>query len=333
MRWDALERTLDRVVDELLARDVHQQPFSQGKLIPRHDYISLYEQIYNLLCQERGCANKYGNKLFEKYEQLVQRSIHIIFQTQVKSEERKGPSVGSNNLMGKGEEGIETFLENLKIFKQKMYVFSHTFSYMERYFIPRESLPTLEEVANTQLTEQVIKRATQQLKNELAALAEKRRDGKPVNDALFPEVVALFVELNGSTNGKEEEDKEEGEEIGAYEDLEAFLLHKTTLFYAKKAPQWPQDTLEKKVEQALLYERDFAEKFLLEKSVAKFEEGLKKVMQDVITMRNRQKDEKKLGISFENNASAPSLACSTLHKIREDATKSNIADAFRTTNV
>ncbi|MCO5601749.1 hypothetical protein L7F22_055874 [Adiantum nelumboides] len=332
----------------MMARDMQQEPFSHGKLIPRDEYISLYEQIYFLLVRNGASKDVYGSKLYDKYKSLVQRNIQRMFYAQADLRDKQGSNVGSTGkivLVGKGEEGLETFLEKFKALKRRMSVVLHLFAYLERYHIPRMGWPTLEEVLRSELNEQVLKKVTPQLKTELANLMDKRRDGKSVNEDLFGEGVALFTEMSPKetrrdafsnlppelTRNLEGQDKD----LGSFNDLESFLLRRTRAYYAKTSPQWPQNTLEKKAEQALCYEREFAKMFLPKKSVSKFEEGLTDILEEIVitfaSQNSVKMQDNELGDSLESSKKA-SLACSTHHKM-QDSSKSSIVDAFRTANV
>ncbi|KAI5068435.1 hypothetical protein GOP47_0016780 [Adiantum capillus-veneris] len=344
--WGLMESKLASVVKEMMARDMQKKPFSEGKLIPRNDYIDLYERVYHLsVCDV--AKDVYGRKLYKKYKHIVQRNIQTVFYAQEKSSEndsKSGPA-GKIVMIDKGEEGLESFVEKFKTFKEKMLVLSHVFAYMERYYVPRNALPTLKEVLRTELNEQVLDKARGQLKNELENLMDKRRDGKSVKEDLFGDVVVtLFLEMSPKPTKNNmdvlvdlETKVTEGkvEKMDALNDLETFLLQRTRAYYEKTAPQWPQESLEKKAKQALSYERDFAAMFLPEKSVSEFEERLVKIFEEIllaIASKNADNmEDNKLGGSLEGSVKA-SLACSTHHKL-QDSSKSSIADAFRTANV
>ncbi|KAJ4909085.1 Cullin-1 [Raphanus sativus] len=71
---------------------------------------------------------------------------------------------------------------------------SHIFLYLDRYFTPRGSLPSLTEVGMTCFHKQVYLKVNFNVKQVIIAMIHKEREGQQIDRALLKNVLDLFVQ-------------------------------------------------------------------------------------------------------------------------------------------
>ncbi|MCD7471285.1 Cullin-1, partial [Datura stramonium] len=100
------------------------------------------------------------------------------------------------------------------------------FYYLDRYFVPRNSLPSLNEVGLTCFHDLVYQELRGKAINAVIVLIEKEREGELIDRALLKKVRDIFVEIG---NGKMEY---------YVNDFEDPILRDTAAYYSRKASGW-----------------------------------------------------------------------------------------------
>ncbi|KAG6537038.1 hypothetical protein ZIOFF_002116 [Zingiber officinale] len=117
-----------------------------------------------------------------------------------------------------------------------------------RFFIKRNSLPSLDEVAFTSFRDQVYKKTKGKVKDAAISLIDQERCGEQIDRGLLKNVIEIFVEIGmGKMNYYKNDFEEE-------------MLKETAAYYSRKASNWilvesfPDYML--KVEECLRREKD-----------------------------------------------------------------------------
>ncbi|XP_059648642.1 cullin-1-like [Cornus florida] len=103
---------------------------------------------------------------------------------------------------------------------------SQFFRYLDRYFIARRSLPTLNEVGLTCFRDLVYLELNGKVRDAVISLIDHEREGEQIDRALLKNVLDIFVEIGMG-------------QMDYYEnDFEAALLEDTAAYYSRKASNW-----------------------------------------------------------------------------------------------
>jgi cullin 1 len=125
---------------------------------------------------------------------------------------------------------------------------SNMFYYLDRYFVPKQSLPSLREVGITSFRDQVYLAKRIIAKNVVIERINRERDGEEIDRALLKDILNIFVE-----NG-----------FGSVEfyknDFEVAMLEDTITYYSRKVDFWISELSFTeylvKAEECLKHERD-----------------------------------------------------------------------------
>ncbi|VVA89777.1 unnamed protein product [Arabis nemorensis] len=176
-------------------------------------YINLYTTIYDMCIQKP--PKDYSQQLYDKYREVIEDY----------AKETVLPSLR--------EKHDEYMLKELSLrwdnHKVMVRWLSRFFYYIDRYFIARRSLPTLNEVGLICFRDLVYGGMKSKAKDAILALIHKEREGGQIDRAQLKNVLDIFVANGMGTMEKYEED------------FESFMLEDTASYYSRKASSWIQE--------------------------------------------------------------------------------------------
>ncbi|KAM5573023.1 cullin-1 [Rosa sericea] len=222
--WEFLQKGITK-----MKRIVEGMPETQ---FSSDDYMKLYTTVYKLCTQDP--LNDYSQQLYDKYRE----TFEVYITSTVLPSLREKPE----------ESMLQELVKRWTNHKVMVRWLSRFFHFLDRYFIARRSLPSLNEVALISFRDLVYHEVNANARVAVIDLICKEREGEQIDRELVKNVVDMFVEIG---NGK----------MDAYEkDLEAHMLENTGDYYSLKASSWmleyssPEYTL--KVDECLRRERE-----------------------------------------------------------------------------
>jgi cullin 1 len=110
--------------------------------------------------------------------------------------------------------------------KTMVWWLSRFFNFLNRYFIARRSLPTLNEVGLMCFRDLVYQEIKNNVRDAVITLIDREREGEQINRVLLKSVLGIFVEIGMGS-------------MDAYEiDFESAMLEDTASYYSRKAASW-----------------------------------------------------------------------------------------------
>ncbi|KAM7264731.1 hypothetical protein ACFE04_002414 [Oxalis oulophora] len=258
--WAAMEIGIDKLKNIL--EGLPEPPFNSA------EYMTLYTTIYNMCIQKQ--PHDYSQQLYEKYGKEF--SMYI-------------PSTVLPLLREKHDEFM--LIELVKRWKNhKIMVrwLSRFFHYIDRYFVTRRSMPTLNEVGLICFRDLVFNELNGKARNAVLALINKEREGEQIDRALLKNVIDIFVEIGMG-------------EMESYErNFEEPMIEDSGSYYSRKASKWivedscPEYMLKASLaEECLKMERDRVSHYLQASSESKLVE---KVQQELLVVYDKMLFEK-----------------------------------------
>ncbi|GLU07425.1 hypothetical protein SLE2022_243850 [Rubroshorea leprosula] len=181
-----------------------EQPFSDV------EYMMLYTTIYNM-CTQRP-PHDYSQQLYDKYREAFKEYI---------------TSTVLPSLREKHDEFmLRELVKRWSNHKVMVWWLSQFFNYLDRYFIARRSLPTLNEVGLTCFRDLVYKEIKGKVRDAVIILIDKEREGEPIDRALLKNVLDIFVKIGMGHMERYEKDFEQP------------MLNATSEYYSHKASSW-----------------------------------------------------------------------------------------------
>ncbi|XP_042444738.1 cullin-1-like isoform X1 [Zingiber officinale] len=222
--WEVIEQGVTKM--KRILEGLPEPPFTC------EEYMKIYTRIHDM-CIQRS-PHDTTEKLYTKYKEVIMEYI---------------TSVVLPSLKDKHDEFLLRELvirwSNHKVMSKWL---SRFFSYLNRFFIKRNSLPSLDEVAFTCFRDQVYKETKGKVKDAVISLIDQERGGEQIDRGLLKNVIEIFVEIG---TGKMDYYKN---------DFEEEMLKETASYYSRKASNWiliesfPDYML--KVEECLRKEKD-----------------------------------------------------------------------------
>ncbi|KAI3679013.1 hypothetical protein L6452_38319 [Arctium lappa] len=171
------------------------------------EYIILYTTIYNMCIQKP--PHNYSEQLYDKYKEAFHEYIN---------------STVLPSLRGKHDEFmLRELVKRWTNHKVMVRWLSRFFSYLDRYFIPTWSLPTLTEAGLTCFRDTVYEEFKDKAKYAVIALIDREREGEQIDRALLKNVLDIYVEIGMG-------------EMKYYEnDFEKDMLADSAAYYSRKA--------------------------------------------------------------------------------------------------
>ncbi|PPR95983.1 hypothetical protein GOBAR_AA24689 [Gossypium barbadense] len=177
------------------------------------EYMMLYTTIYNMCTQKP--PHDYSQQLYDKYREAFEEYI---------------TSTVLPSLREKHDEFmLRELVKRWANHKVMVRWLSRFFHYLDRYFIARRSLPTLNEVGLTCFRDLVYQEVHAKVKDAVITLIDKEREGEQIDRALLKNVLDIFVEI-----GMGQMDRYE-------DDFEADMLQDTGAYYSRKASSWIEE--------------------------------------------------------------------------------------------
>uniref|UniRef100_A0A3Q7EZL6 Cullin-1 n=1 Tax=Solanum lycopersicum TaxID=4081 RepID=A0A3Q7EZL6_SOLLC len=229
------------------------------------DYITLYTTIYNM--SSKNPLNNLSQQLYDKYREAFEEyNITTVL-----------PSLREKHDEFMLRELVKRWLNN----KVMIRWLSRFFHYLERYFIPRRSVPGLNEVGVTCFRDQVYQELNGKVRDAVISLIDQEREGEKIDRALLKNVLNIYVKLGMGL-------------MDFYENsFEAAMLKDTSAYYSRKASNWiikdscPDYML--KAEKCLKQEKDRVSHYLHSSSET---ELLQKVQHELLSVYATQLLEK-----------------------------------------
>ncbi|XP_006303539.2 cullin-2 [Capsella rubella] len=202
--WSVMETgvaKLSRILEEL-----PEPPF-----LPE-EYMNQYTTIYNMCIQKPPLD--YSQQLYDKYSEVIATY----------NKDTVLPSLRNKFDEYMLKELVKRWGNNKVLVRW----LSRFFDYLDRYYIPRRALPSLNVAGMKSFCDMVYQEVQSKAKDAVLALIHKEREGQQIDRALLKNVIDVYV-----GNGMGQMEKYE-------EDFESFFLEDTASYYSCKASKWIQ---------------------------------------------------------------------------------------------
>ncbi|KAI9195581.1 hypothetical protein LWI28_016303 [Acer negundo] len=234
-------------------------------LFSSEDYMMLYETIYNMCTQKP--PHDYSQQLYEKYRESIEEYITSTVL----------PSIREKH----DEFMLRELVKRWANHKVMVRWLSRFFHYLDRTFIPRRSLPPLNEVGMTFFRDLVYLELNGKVRDVVISLIDQEREGEQIDRALLKNVLDIFVEIGMG-------------QMDHYEnDFEDAMLKDTAAYYSRKASNWIlEDSCPDYLliaEECLTWEKDRVAHYLHSSSEPKL---LEKVQHELLSVYANQLIEK-----------------------------------------
>lgn len=174
------------------------------------DYMMLYTTIYNMCTQKP--PHDYSQQLYDKYRESFEEYITATVL----------PSLREKH----DEFMLRELVKRWTNHKVMVRWLSRFFHYLDRYFIARRSLLSLNEVGLTCFRDLVYHEINGKVRDAVISLIDQEREGEQIDRALLKNVLDIFVEIGLGS-------------MECYEnDFEAAMLNDTAAYYSRKASNW-----------------------------------------------------------------------------------------------
>ncbi|XP_008802119.1 cullin-1 [Phoenix dactylifera] len=245
--WDFMQKGITKLKNIL--EGIPETQFSS------EDYMMLYTTIYNMCTQKP--PHDYSQQLYDKYRESFEEYINLTVL----------PSLTEKH----DEFMLRELVKRWSNHKVMVRWLSRFFHYLDRYFIARRSLPSLNEVGLTCFRNLVYSEINGKVRDAVISLIDQEREGEQIDRALLKNVLDIFVEIGLGS-------------MECYEnDFEAAMLKDTAAYYSRKASNWiledscPDYML--KAEECLKREKDRVSHYLHSSSEQKL---LEKVQHELL---------------------------------------------------
>ncbi|KAL3505753.1 hypothetical protein ACH5RR_031135 [Cinchona calisaya] len=239
--WPILqEEAVNKLIDILEGN--HQQQFSST------DYMRLYTVAYNICVSNPAGPDQ--QKLYDQYQKTFEDYIST----------RVVPS-----LRGKKDEILLKELvkrwNNHKTMTRWLSRFLH---FLDRYFISKRRLPTLQGTSHLAFYKLVYGEMNDQIRDAVISMIHREREGGEIDQDLVKNVIDIYVEMAEDS-------------MKYYEkDFEKAMLEDTARYYSQKASSWIEtDSYQNymlKVEESLKQEKARVNSYLRYRSIYKLTE-------------------------------------------------------------
>lgn len=257
--WPILqEEAINRVI--LLVEGDTSSKFSS------QDYMRLYTTVYNMC--DKNPAGPEAHKLYLQYKKTME---DYVSSKVVPSIQGKKDDILLHELVKRWN--------NHKIMTWWLVRFFH---YLDRYLVPRRSLPSLQETSHLTFYGLVYGEMNDRVRDAVISLIDREREGEQIDQALVKNVLDMYVEMGGDSMKYYAKDFEES------------MLKDTAVFYSKKASDWiaskSYEDYMLKVEECLKQEEGRVQSYLRDGSKHKLSEV---VEYELLTVHASKLEEKK----------------------------------------
>ncbi|XP_035843439.1 cullin-1 isoform X1 [Helianthus annuus] len=247
--WGLMQRGITKLKNIL--EDLPESPFSS------EEYMMFYQLVFNMCTQKP--PHDYSQQLYDKYRESFEDYI---------------TSTVLPSLTEKHDEFmLREFVRRWSNHKVMALWLSRFFHYVDRYFIYRRSLPTLNEVAFACFRDLVYRKVKGKVRDAVISLIDQEREGEQIDESLLKNVLDIFIEMGKG-------------QMEFYEnDFESSMLKDTAAYYSRKASNWISEDscldYMLKAEECLKREKDRVLIYLHVSSVPK---RLEKVQHELLTV-------------------------------------------------
>lgn len=258
--WPILqEEAINRVI--FLVEEGHN-----SNQFSSQDYMHLYTTVYNMC--DNNPAGPEAQKLYLQYKKTIE---DYISSKVVPSVQGKKDDILLHELVKRWN--------NHKIMTRWLLRFFH---YLDRYLVPRRSLPSIQETSHSTFYELVFGEMNDGVRDAVISLINREREGEEIDQALMKNVLDIYVEMGGDS-------------MKYYaKDFEEMMLKDTAAFYSKKASDWiaskSYEDYITKVNQCLKDEEERVQSYL---SYASKHKLLEVVEYELLTVHASKLEEKK----------------------------------------
>jgi len=203
--WETMQRGITK-----LKRLLEGEPEEQFNV---EEYMNLYTTIYNMCTQKP--PHDYSEQLYARYRDSFTRYIN----------QQVLPALRDHY----DEYLLKELVKRWDNHKLMIRWLSRFFNYLDRYYVQRHSLHSLNDVGLICFRDCVYNEIKKKAKDAVLKLVECERDGEQIDRTLVMNVLAIFQEVGMGLMERYEVDFEE------------FLLTETAEFYQRKAAVWVQE--------------------------------------------------------------------------------------------
>ncbi|CAN6166171.1 unnamed protein product [Urochloa humidicola] len=214
--------------------------------VPFKEYYELYTMVYNMCTQK--APHDYQGPLYERCKEDVDRYNKSTVLPALKEVQGEMLLRHLVEMRWRKHKRIGVHLQNF-------------FHYLGRYYIPRNKLPTIQQVASTSFHELVSNEIRTSMTETVISMVNDEREGKLVDRELLKNVLDIYVQLG----------------LDTYQaDFERAFCESTRNYYSTKAQIWileyshsdymlkVEDCLKKEMERAAQYLHSSTEPKIME---------------------------------------------------------------------
>ncbi|XP_038979951.1 cullin-1-like [Phoenix dactylifera] len=175
----------------------------QSVSLSSEQYMNLFTVAFNM-CTQNG-PNNYAEELYNNYRRVVEEYLM----------DRVFPSLNEKHDVHLLKELSERWSKHLVMLRW----LSRFFGYLDRFFVPRKYLPSLQELGVTCFRELVYFQICGRVKDHILEVISQEREGEKVDRALLNNIMQIFVAIG------------HGQMLFYENDLEAAVLNSTANYY------------------------------------------------------------------------------------------------------
>ncbi|XP_058731340.1 cullin-1-like [Vicia villosa] len=179
-RWSFMQKRIKKLQDNLEGLpDTH---------LTSEDNIMLYTTVYNI-CALKSYDDIYSELVYEKYKQVFPEYIN---------------STVMPSLEGKKDQLLlRELLRRWSNHKTMTIRLSKFFIYLEKYYLPKLVVPSLQETGFLSFYHLVCERINQQVMDAILAMIDLKLVGETIDETLINNVLAVYLEIGENTNIEE----------------------------------------------------------------------------------------------------------------------------------
>nr|ABK23135.1 unknown [Picea sitchensis] len=245
--WEFMQKGITKLKNIL--EGISEEQFNS------EEYMRFYETVYKMCTQKP--PHDYSQQLYDRYRESFEEYITSMVLPALREKH--------------DEFMLRELVKRWGNHKIMVRWLSRFFNFLDRYFIPRRSLPALNEVGLMCFRDLVYQEIKNNVRDAVITLIDREREGEQIDRVLLKSVLGIFVEI-GMGN------------MDAYEiDFESAMLEDTASYYSRKAASWiledscPDYML--KIEECLKQERERVAHYLHSSSEQKL---LEKVQNELL---------------------------------------------------
>ncbi|CAH8365722.1 unnamed protein product [Eruca vesicaria subsp. sativa] len=175
-------------------------------------YCDLYTAVYKMCVQKS--PYDFSSQLYQKCCETMEEYMNSTVL----------PAL--NEKLGDEYMLLRELVERWSNYKVLVRALSHIFFYLQRFFIVRESLPSIETVGMGYFRDLVYNKLQSKVREAVLALVDKEREGEDIDRKVTKRVLEFYIEIG----------------MERYEqDFESFMLKDTASYYSRKASSWIQE--------------------------------------------------------------------------------------------